>query len=211
MGIFEERSFLDGTFWLFKGDRSRYLAFFLLQILLHHEHLRTRFAHFLSHGRLLASAQHQRHLEWKLLACGTDSSYQIAQTFIFLSSIEHFFPASNLKFYPRGSKQSDKCTMASIPGAVFKAGKIHDEIARFRKRSVSFTTPPTSVPLQPTPGLTSALSGESIRNLVGGLIGSLNTLKQKTVDSSLESVNEDFPAMRNYPNPGSITDLVHMK
>jgi len=235
MGIFEERSFLDGTFWLFKGDRSRYLAFFLLQILLHHEHLRTRFAHFLSHGRLLASAQHQRHLEWKLLACGTDSSYQIAQTFIFLSSIEHLFPASNLKFYPRGSKQSDKCTMASIPGAVFKAGKIHDEIARFRKRSasdavesksvrdsvndqdavfrersVSFTTPP-SVPLQPTPGLTSALSGESIRNLVGGLIGSLNTLKQKTVDSSLESVNEDFPAMRNYPNPGSITDLVHMK
>jgi len=141
-----------------------------------------------------------------------------------------------LKFYPRGSKQSDKCTMASIPGAVFKAGKIHDEIARFRKRSasdavesksvrdsvndqdavfrersVSFTTPPSSVPLQPTPGLTSALSGESIRNLVGGLIGSLNTLKQKTVDSSLESVNEDFPAMRNYPNPGSITDLVHMK
>jgi len=83
MGIFEERSFLDGTFWLFKGDRSRYLAFFLLQILLHHEHLRTRFAHFLSHGRLLASAQHQRHLEWTPSACGTDSSYQIAQTFIF--------------------------------------------------------------------------------------------------------------------------------
>merc|ERR1712168_1599320 len=92
MGIFEERSFLDGTFWLFKGDRSRYLAFFLLQILLHHEHLRTRFAHFLSHGRLLASAQHQRHLEWKLLACGTDSLYQIAQTFIFSLVSSIYFP-----------------------------------------------------------------------------------------------------------------------
>jgi len=127
--------------------------------------------------------------------------------------------------------------MASIPGAVFKAGKIHDDLARFRKRSasdavesksvrdsvndqdavfrersVSFTTPPSTVPLQqPTPGMTSAFSGDSIRNLVSGLIGSLNTLRQKTVDSSLESVNEDFPAMQNYPNPGSITDLVHMK
>jgi len=126
--------------------------------------------------------------------------------------------------------------MASIPGAVFKAGKIHDEIARFRKRSasdavesksvrdsvndqdavfrersVSFTTPPSTVPSQPTSGLSSALSGDSIRNMVGGLIGSLNNLRQKTVDSSLESVNEDFPAMRNYPNPGSFTDLVHMK
>merc|ERR1739838_21192 len=154
----------------------------------------------------------------------------------FPSSIEHYFPALYLKFCPRGSKQSDKCTMASIPGAVFKAGKIHDEIARFRKRSASdavesksvrdsvndqdavfrersgsFTTPPSTVPSQPTSGLTSALSGDSIRNMVGGLIGSLNNLRQKTVDSSLESVNEDFPAMRNYPNPGSFTDLVHMK
>merc|ERR1739838_438369 len=83
MGHFRREEFLDGTFWLFKGDRSRYLAYFLFQILQHHEHLRTRFSHFLSHGRLLASAQHQRHLEWKLLPCGTDSSYQKAQTFIF--------------------------------------------------------------------------------------------------------------------------------
>merc|ERR1739838_1004134 len=136
MGHFRREEFLDGTFWLFKGDRSRHLAYFLFQILQHHEHLRTRFSHFLSHGRLLAPAQHQRHLEWKLLPDLTDSSYQKAQTFIFplVSSINSRII---FKFCPRGSKQSDKCTMASIPGAVFKAGKIHDEIARFRKRSAS--------------------------------------------------------------------------
>jgi len=130
--------------------------------------------------------------------------------------------------------------MASIPGAVFKAGKIHDEISRFRKRSasdamerkpfddvdmefrgrsVSMTSPPPSKPSTPiggvgptTSGLSPAISGESIRNFVGGFIGTINVLRPKNVvDTSLESVNEDFPAMRNYPNAGSITDLVHMK
>jgi len=132
--------------------------------------------------------------------------------------------------------------MASIPGAVFKAGKIHDEIARFRKRSasdamdcktfmeaaqdtefrgrsVSMTSPPVSKPSTPlsggspaTSGLIPAISGESLRNLVGGLMGNINIIKPKNViDSSLESVNEDFPAMRNFPNAGSITDLAHMK
>lgn len=130
--------------------------------------------------------------------------------------------------------------MASIPGAVFKAGKIHDEISRFRKRSasdamerkpfddvdmefrgrsVSMTSPPSSKPSTPiggmsptTSGLSPAISGESIRNFVGGFIGTINVLRPKNVvDTSLESVNEDFPAMRNYPNAGSITDLVHMK
>lgn len=130
--------------------------------------------------------------------------------------------------------------MASIPGAVFKAGKIHDEISRFRKRSasdamdrkpfddvdiefrgrsVSMTSPPSSKPSTPiagvsptTSGLSPAISGDSIRNLVGGFIGNINVLRPKNVvDTSLESVNEDFPAMRSYPNAGSITDLVHMK
>jgi len=130
--------------------------------------------------------------------------------------------------------------MASIPGAVFKAGKIHDEISRFRKRSasdaaerkpfddvdaefrgrsVSMTSPPTSQPSTPmagvsptTSGLSPAISGESIRNFVGGFISTINGLRPKNVvDTSLESVNDDFPAMRNYPNAGSIADLVHMK
>jgi len=124
--------------------------------------------------------------------------------------------------------------MASIPGAVFKAGKIHDEISRFRKRSasdamdrkpletgldmefrgrsVSVTSPPTSKPSTPLSGISPAISGESLRNLVGGFIGSINVLRPKAVvDSSLESVNEDVPAMRSFPNAGSITDLVRMK
>jgi len=112
--------------------------------------------------------------------------------------------------------------MASIPGAVFKAGKIHDEISRFRKRSasdamdrkpfadaaqkleagfrgrsVSVTTPPRiDGESSPTFGLSPAISGESLRNLVGGFMGSLSVLKPKSIiDSSLESVNEDIPAM----------------
>jgi len=127
--------------------------------------------------------------------------------------------------------------MASIPGAVFKTGKIHAEISSFRKRSgstaadhkpfedaskklemaafrqrsVSVTTPPSSTPSTPSSGLSPAISGDSIRNLVGGFMGSLNFLRPKQTDSSLDSVNEDFPAMRSHPNAGSITDLVHMK
>jgi len=128
--------------------------------------------------------------------------------------------------------------MASIPGAVFKAGKIHDEISRFRKRSasdamdrkpfpdaalqletgfrersVSVTTPPRiGGESSPVSGLSPAISGESLRNLVGSFMGSLNVLKPKNIiDSSLESVNEDFPAMRNCPNAGSITDLAQFK
>jgi len=128
--------------------------------------------------------------------------------------------------------------MASIPGAVFKAGKIHDEISRFRKRSasdamdrkpfadaaqkleagfrgrsVSVTTPPRiDGESSPTSGLSPAISGESLRNLVGGFMGSLSVLKPKSIiDSSLESVNEDIPAMRNCPNAGSITDLAQLK
>jgi len=135
--------------------------------------------------------------------------------------------------------------MASIPGAVFKAGKIHDEISRFRKRSasdamdrkpfadaaqqleagfrgrsVSVTTPPridgesspTSGLSPAISGLSPAISGESLRNLVGGFMGSLSVLKPKSIiDSSLESVNEDIPAMRNCPNAGSISDLAQLK
>jgi len=124
--------------------------------------------------------------------------------------------------------------MASIPGAVFKTCKIHDEISRFRKRSASsapdhkeaalqlepdafrqrsasMTTPSTSAPSTPVSGLSPAISGESLRNFVGGFMGSLNVLRPKQTDSSLESVNEDFPALQNYPNAGSVTDLVHMK
>merc|ERR1711970_820251 len=216
MGIFRGEEFLGRDVLVIQ---RRYLAFFLLKILLHHEHLRTRFAHFLSHGRLLASAQHQRHLEWKLLAFGTNSSYQKAQTFIFPLVSSIYFPhqirvlSSWIQAKRQVHDEIARFRKRSASDAVESKSvrdSVNDQDAVFRERSVSFTTPP-SVPLQPTPGLTSALSGESIRNLVGGLIGSLNTLKQKTVDSSLESVNEDFPAMRNYPNPGSITDLVHMK
>jgi len=128
--------------------------------------------------------------------------------------------------------------MASIPGAVFKAGKIHDEISRFRKRSASdamdrkpfadaaqkleagfrgrsfsVTTPPRiDGESSLTSGLSPAISGESLRNLVGGFMGSLSVLKPKSIiDSSLESVNEDIPAMRNCPNAGSITDLEQLK
>jgi len=127
--------------------------------------------------------------------------------------------------------------MASIPGAVFKTVKIHDEIARFRKRSASnvddykhfeeaqrkleteefrqrsasVNAPPCSGPSTPTSGLTPTISGDSLRNLVGGFMESFNVLRPKQIDSSLESFNEDFPAMRNYPNAGSITDLVNMK
>merc|ERR1712215_437942 len=83
-----------GVSWTGRSGYSKEIFGFFSseKILLHHEHLRTRFAHFLSHGRLLASAQHQRHLEWKLLACGTDSSYQIAQTFIFSLVSSIYFP-----------------------------------------------------------------------------------------------------------------------
>jgi len=130
--------------------------------------------------------------------------------------------------------------MASIPGAVFMASKIHDEKSRFRKRSasdamekkpfdeaiakdlafrersVSMTTPPwsnASTPIGgPVSGMSPAISGDSIRNLVGGFIGGINVLKPKNfIDSSLESVNEDLPIMRSHPNAGSLTDLAHVK
>lgn len=129
--------------------------------------------------------------------------------------------------------------MASIPGAVFKAGKIHDEISRFRKRSasdvleskpfeitaatldanfrersVSMTSAPKSNDSTPTPGPSTSISVESLRNMVGGFMGGINILRPKNVvdsSSSLESVNEDIPAMRSYPNAGSITDLAQFK
>jgi len=99
---------------------------------------------------------------------------------------------------------------------------LDDAIAKdlaFRERSVSVTTPPwsnastpISGPGQAVFGMSPAISGDSIRNLVGGFIGGINVLKPKNViDSSLESVNEEFPAMRNYPNAGSLTDLAHIK
>lgn len=126
--------------------------------------------------------------------------------------------------------------MASIPGAIFKVGKIHDDLNRFRKRSasdildrrpeeaalklemdfrqrsVSMTTPP-STPLMQTPisGLSPAVSGDSIRSLVGNFVGSFNSLLSKRFDGSAETVAEDHPAnvMRVYPTAGSITDLAH--
>lgn len=127
--------------------------------------------------------------------------------------------------------------MASIPGAMFKTVKIHDEIRGFRKkstsnapdptrldgavahfetqefrqRSMSMTTPSTTGSSTPASGLSPSISGDSLRNLVGGFMGSLSMIRPKQLDSSFESVNEEFPNMRSYPNAGSITDLVHMK
>jgi len=132
--------------------------------------------------------------------------------------------------------------MASIPGAMFKTVKIHDEIRGFRKRStsnapdvtrldgvvthfetqefrqrsVSMTSTPPKTPsttgsLTPVSGLSPSISGDSLRNLVGGFMGSLSMIRPKQLDSSFESVNEEFPNMRSYPNAGSITDLAHMK
>lgn len=88
------------------------------------------------------------------------------------------------------------------------------ETAAFRQRSPSMGSGPSTPASGLSPaisGLSPAISGDSLRNLVGGFMGSLNVLRPKQIDSSLESVNEDFPAMNNYPNAGSITDLVHMK
>ena len=73
---------------------------------------------------------------------------------------------------------------------------LHQETAAFRQRSPSTGSGPSTSDLSPAiSGLSPAISGDSLRNLVGGFMGSLNVLRPKQIDSSLESVNEDFPAM----------------
>lgn len=91
--------------------------------------------------------------------------------------------------------------MASIPGAMYRAGKIHDDMNKFRKRSasdaensrssleklktdvnyrvrsVSVTTAPTALDISPSPSpsspgaLSPAVSGDSIKTFVSGFIG----------------------------------------